>query len=172
MILRGNSEKYKYLGKNETKNENILILRSVAQAGPNDEITSGRRSRWTVPLRIRIQTSKKSDPDKSRPDPQHCWSHRTMRQFFLLAPLTRGREKLRKCQALISDRYVTVYFVYIVQWNRFCINTTTKRPSTIARWQKKYWKKISNNLSKFFWMWIWFNYKKYFLFKPLKQKLI
>ena len=72
MILRGNSEKYKYLGKNETKNENILILRSVAQAGPNDEITSGRRSRWTVPLRIRIQTSKKSDPDKSRPDPQHC----------------------------------------------------------------------------------------------------
>ena len=46
-----------YLCENETKFENILTHRSVAQAGSNDEKTRGRKSRWTVPLK---QLSKKS----------------------------------------------------------------------------------------------------------------
>ena len=41
-----------YLCENETKFENILTHRSVAQAGSNDEKTRGRKSRWTVPLII------------------------------------------------------------------------------------------------------------------------
>ena len=45
MILPGTSEKYEYLGENETKNENILTHWSVAQAGSNDEKTGGRKSR-------------------------------------------------------------------------------------------------------------------------------
>ena len=45
MILPGTSDKYEYLGENETKNENILTHWSVAQAGSNDEKTGGRKSR-------------------------------------------------------------------------------------------------------------------------------
>ena len=37
MLLRGTSEKYEYLGENETKNQTILTHWSVAQAGSNDE---------------------------------------------------------------------------------------------------------------------------------------
>ena len=37
MILRGDSEKFEYLSKDETKNENILTHWSVAQASSNDE---------------------------------------------------------------------------------------------------------------------------------------
>ena len=50
MILRVSSEKYEYLGENETKNSNIFTNWSVAQAGSNDKKTGGRKSRWTVPL--------------------------------------------------------------------------------------------------------------------------
>ena len=52
MILRGTSEKLEYLGKNKTKNENVLTHWSVAQAGSNYEKTGGRKSRWTVLLSI------------------------------------------------------------------------------------------------------------------------
>ena len=48
LILLGAPEKYEYLGKNET----ILTQWSVAQAGLNDEKNWGRKSRWTVPLRL------------------------------------------------------------------------------------------------------------------------
>ena len=37
MLLRGTSEKYEYLGENETKNQTVLTHWSVAQAGSNDE---------------------------------------------------------------------------------------------------------------------------------------
>ena len=37
IILRGDSKKFEYLGKNETKNETILNHWSVTQAGSNDE---------------------------------------------------------------------------------------------------------------------------------------
>ena len=50
MILRADSEKFEYLSRDETKNENILSHCSVAQAGSNDEKIWGRKSRWTVPL--------------------------------------------------------------------------------------------------------------------------
>ena len=39
MILRGDSEKYKYLSENETKFEAILTHWSVAQAGLNEQIS-------------------------------------------------------------------------------------------------------------------------------------
>ena len=51
IILCRTPEKYKYLSKNETKNETILTHWSVAQAGSNDEENGGPKSRWTVPLR-------------------------------------------------------------------------------------------------------------------------
>ena len=51
MMPRGDSEKYEYLGENETKIENVLTCWSVAQAGSNDEKNGGPKSRWTVPLR-------------------------------------------------------------------------------------------------------------------------
>ena len=50
MLLRGTSEKYEYLGENETKNQTVLTHWSVAQAGSNDEKNRGRKSHWTVPL--------------------------------------------------------------------------------------------------------------------------
>ena len=50
MILRADSEKFEYLSRDETKNENILSHCSMAQAGSNDEKIWGRKSRWTVPL--------------------------------------------------------------------------------------------------------------------------
>ena len=50
MILRGDLEKYEYLGENETKNKIILTHWTMAQAGLNDEKTGGQKSRWTVPL--------------------------------------------------------------------------------------------------------------------------
>ena len=37
MMLRGDSEKYSYLGENKAKNEHILTHWSVAQAGSNYE---------------------------------------------------------------------------------------------------------------------------------------
>ena len=37
MILCGALEKYEYLGENETKNDNMLTLWSVAQTTSNDE---------------------------------------------------------------------------------------------------------------------------------------
>ena len=53
MILRADSEKFEYLSRDETKNENILSHCSVAQAGSNDEKIWGRKSRLTVPLSMR-----------------------------------------------------------------------------------------------------------------------
>ena len=44
MILRGDPEKFEYLGENETRIEVILTHWSVKKTG-------GRKSRWTVPLR-------------------------------------------------------------------------------------------------------------------------
>ena len=53
MILRVDSEKFKYLSKNLTNIENTLTHWSVAQAGRNDEKkTGGRKSFWTVPLKV------------------------------------------------------------------------------------------------------------------------
>ena len=37
MILRGDSDKYEYLGENETKFETILTHWSVVKAGSNNE---------------------------------------------------------------------------------------------------------------------------------------
>ena len=49
------SEKFEYLGENETKNETLSTHWSVAQAGSNEEKNwgggGGRKSRWTVPLK-------------------------------------------------------------------------------------------------------------------------
>ena len=50
MIPWGDSEKYKYLCKNETKIENVLTCWLVAQVSSNDEKNGGQNSRWTVPL--------------------------------------------------------------------------------------------------------------------------
>ena len=44
LILGEDSEKFEYLGENETKNENILTHWSVAQADSNDEKAGGRKS--------------------------------------------------------------------------------------------------------------------------------
>ena len=46
MLLRGTSEKYEYLGENETKNQTVLTHWSVAQAGSNDE--KNRRSKISL----------------------------------------------------------------------------------------------------------------------------
>ena len=51
MILRGDSEKFKYLSENLTKIENIVTHWSLAQADLNDEKTKDLKSRWTAPLR-------------------------------------------------------------------------------------------------------------------------
>ena len=51
MIPWEDSEKYEYLGENETKIANVLTCWSVAQAGSNDEKKGGPKSRWIVPLR-------------------------------------------------------------------------------------------------------------------------
>ena len=51
MIPQGDSEKYEFLGENETKIENVTCW-SVAQAGSNEEKNEGPKSRWTVPLII------------------------------------------------------------------------------------------------------------------------
>ena len=50
MIPRGDSEKYKYLGENETKNENILTRWSVAQASSNDEKNWGSKISLDCPF--------------------------------------------------------------------------------------------------------------------------
>ena len=44
LILGEDSEKFEYLGENESKNENILTHWSVAQADSNDEKAGGRKS--------------------------------------------------------------------------------------------------------------------------------
>ena len=49
MILRGDSDKYEYLGENETKFETILTHWSIDKAGSNDE----KKSRWIVPFKNR-----------------------------------------------------------------------------------------------------------------------
>ena len=57
MMLRGTLEKYKYIGENKPKNENILIHWSVAQTGSNDEKNWARKRRLTVPLNsVRLYT--------------------------------------------------------------------------------------------------------------------
>ena len=53
---RGDSEKYEYLGENETKIENVLTCWSVAQVGSNDEKNGGPKSHWNVPLNKGIVT--------------------------------------------------------------------------------------------------------------------
>ena len=50
MILRGDSDKYEYLGENETKFETILTHWSVVKAGSKMKKTRGRKSGWTVPI--------------------------------------------------------------------------------------------------------------------------
>ena len=50
LILGEDSEKFEYLGENESKNENILTHWSVAQADSNDEKTGGRKSLWNILL--------------------------------------------------------------------------------------------------------------------------
>ena len=51
MILRGTSKKYKYLGKNQIKNETILTHWSVGQAGSNDEKNWGSKISLDCPFK-------------------------------------------------------------------------------------------------------------------------
>ena len=47
---RGDSEKYEYLGENETKIENVLTCWSVAQIGSNDDTKWGSKISLDYPF--------------------------------------------------------------------------------------------------------------------------
>ena len=52
IILRGDYEKYEYLGENETKFENILNHWSVAQAGSTDAKNWGSKISLDCPFKV------------------------------------------------------------------------------------------------------------------------